>query len=354
MRACIFTLLLCVFCLNAFADEAWQPVGGIKESDIKEVVVKDGVVYASSEKSLYRGDDNGETWKAVFTARGDSNGINSIGISEQGVFACTDNGVFKSSDGISSWKRIFKCIGAEKNSTRYIAFNNNKIFLGTRAGLFISSDNGITWQKSSSETGSISIKWITFLDEAVFLATEKGVYKGSGTNWKRVFITFTEETEYDADAIDEAAAASEPVNSIFVKDKTIYLATDSGVFISEDAGESWQRFESAGLGSEKINRLIVLDSQTQYSSSAVEKDTVSARSNDILFAATDSGVFVIDVNDNAWQALYKGMDADRINSIAADNKGGIWVATDKGLYKSSPLTLSLSPEGRGNNILELF
>ncbi|MBU4590875.1 MAG: hypothetical protein KKG01_08125, partial [Candidatus Omnitrophica bacterium] len=250
--------------------------------------------------------------------------INFIGISGSEVSVCANNGVFKSSNGISSWKRIFKGMGEEENSAQHMAFNSNKIYIGTRGVLLISDDSGVTWQKSSGEAGGLSIRWIMFLEDMVFLATEKGVYKTSGPDWKRVFITSTEEAEYDADAIDEAAAASKPVNSIFVKDKTIFLATDSGVFISNDKGESWKHFESAGLGSEKINRILCWDN---------------------LYAATDGGIFVFNDNDKIWQALYKGMDADRINSIAADNKGGIWVATDKGLYKSSPLTLSLSPEG---------
>lgn len=329
-----FLLACFVFISNVFADEVWQPVSGIKESDIKEIAIGGGIIYASSEKRLYRSEDSGETWKAVFTARGDSNAINFIGISEQDVFVCTDNGVFKSNDGASNWKKIFKGIGTGQNSTNHIAFNNNKIFLGTRAGLFISSDNGITWQKSSGETGSISIKWITFLDEAVFLATEKGVYKGSGSSWKRTFITSTEEIEYDANSADGATGATKPVNSILVAQDRIYLATDSGIFVSEDKGNTWSGFPSGGLLSQKVKRILF---------NGMDK---------VNLAATDDGVFIFSDSEKIWRALYKGMATDRTYSLSIDDRGVIWVASDKGLYRSTVKTL-LAAQGSAATISDV-
>ncbi len=311
------------------ADEVWEPVAGISESLIKDVSVDKynmGIIYASSEKRLYRSEDSGETWKAVFTARGDSIGINFVNVSGQGVFVCTEKGVFKSQTGKSNWKRIFKSVGTEKNSTRYIAFNNNKIFLGTRAGLFISSDSGITWQKGSGETGSISIKWITFLDEAVFLATEKGVYKGSGSSWKRAFITSTEEIEYDASSADEATGATKPVNSILVAQNKVYLATDSGIFVSEDKGNTWSEFPSGGLLSQKVKRILF---------NGMGK---------VNFAATDDGVFIFSDSEKIWRSLYKGMTTDRTYSLSIDDRRVIWVASDKGLLKLVAAKLAL-PKG---------
>ena len=37
-------------------------------------------------------------------------------------------------------------------------------------------------------------------------------------------------------------------------------------------------------------------------------------------------------NSKIWKALYKGISGDRANSISVDDKGGIWVATNKGMY----------------------
>jgi len=340
MKNILVLVMVFACCSNAFADEIWEPVPGIKEPYIKEIAIDQfskGRVYAASLKTLYRTEDMGNTWRAVFSAKADSNAINFISVSRHGVFLCTEKGLFNSIDGKSRWKRVFKGVGTEQNNVLHIAFSKDRVYLGTRGGLFTSSDNGATWQKDSGEAGNISVKWTAFSGGDIFLATQKGAYKGSSANWRRVFITSTEEIEYDAQSQDVAVSAVKSVNSIFIKDNDVYLATDSGLFISEDKGESWQDFESTGLGSEKINRILFKDN---------------------LYAATDKGVFVFLDKTKMWKALYKGMEADKARDIALDDRGIIWVATNKGVYNSNsrPGLNPADSDGRGDqeDILGLF
>ncbi|MBU0759557.1 MAG: hypothetical protein KKA34_04260 [Candidatus Omnitrophica bacterium] len=315
MKRAVSLLVLSFFIVGiAVASEVWQPVSGIKESDIKEVIIEEGVIYASSEKRLYRSEDYGETWRVVFSARGDGNIISFISISEQDLFVCTEKGVFRSSDGRSAWKRIFKGIGTEENGAQHIAFSQDGIiYIGTKAGLFLSNDNGATWEKDSGEAGNLSVRWITFHGKDIFLAAEKGVYKGARDRWKRVLVTSMEDVEYDSDTVDTAVIAEKPVNSMMSEQNSLFIATDTGIFVSEDGGDSWKSFPSGGLISQKVNRLLYKDN---------------------LFAATDNGIFIFSDKDKAWRALYKGVAGDKANSIASDNKGNIWVATNKGLYRS--------------------
>ena len=315
MRHALLLLVFFMFCPSIFADEAWQPVAGIKESEIKEVIVKEGIIYAASEKRLYRSEDYGETWRIVFSARGDANTINFVNVSDQGLFVCTEKGVFRSLNNKSAWKRIFKGVGTEENSAQHITFSQDGIiYLGTKAGLFLSSDNGATWKKDSGEAGNLSVKWIAFYEDNVFLAAEKGVYKGSGGNWKRVFVTSTEEGDFDSDTLDTAVVAERPVNSIMPNASLLFIATDIGIFVSEDEGDNWKRFVSDGLISQKVERLLFKGD---------------------LFAATDKGVFIFSDGDKTWRALYKGMAGDKANSVVRDNRGNIWAATNKGLHRAT-------------------
>ena len=315
----IFLIACCAHVSAARADEAWEPVSGLSESDIREIVVEEGKLYTSSEKRLYRSGDNGETWDTVFMVRGEGSVINFIDIFKNTIYICTNKGLFKSIDGKTGWNNIFKGIGAEKSNARHVAFNNNKIYLGTQGGLFLSSDNGATWKKDSGEAGNLSVKWIAFQGRNAFLAAEKGVYRGSGDRWKRIFVTSTEEMEYDSDVLDSAVSAERPVNSVMPNASLLFIATDAGIFVSEDEGDNWKRFSSDGLISQKVKRLLFR--------------------ND-LFAATDKGVFVFSDKDRVWRALYKGMAGDKASSIAGDSKGNIWVATNKGLYRSTAEVLS--------------
>jgi len=336
--AILLAFLVLALCPDDFslAGETWDFVSGIKESDIKEVSAdrfNENTVYAASPKVLYKTKDGGGTWRAVFSTKGDANKINFIGVSVQGVFVCTEKGVFRSLDGESMWQRIFKGVGAEENSTQHIAFSENSTaYLGTKAGLFISKDNGATWKKDPGEAGGAAVKWISFFKKDVFLATDKGAYKSSDSGWDRVFVTMTEETEYDTDSTDEASSAIRPVNSIFIDKGRIFLATDSGVFVSEDNGAIWDRFASEGLLSQKVKRLLFKDS---------------------LYAATDRGIFVFDDKDKTWNARYEGMAADEARAMSIDTKRKIWVATNKGLYRAKIDDASfLSDEGQ--DVLERF
>ena len=260
MRHAFLLLVFFMLCPSIFAYEAWQPVAGIKESDIKEVIAKEEIIYVSSEKRLYRSEDYGETWRVVFSARGDANTINFVNVSGQGLFVCTEKGVFRSLNGKSAWKRIFKGIGTEENGAQHIAFSQDGIiYIGTKAGLFLSNDSGATWKKDSGEAGNLSVRWITFHGEDIFLAAEKGVYKGARDRWKRVLVTSMEDVEYDSDTVDTAVIAEKPVNSMMSEQNSLFIATDTGIFVSEDGGDSWRSFPSGGLISQKVNRLLYKD-----------------------------------------------------------------------------------------------
>lgn len=303
--------MLCVFifCSLGFTDEGWEQVKGIRETNARNVSISpfDKAIYISTEKTLYRSEDDGNSWSAVFSIQGEDNEINFTGIFEQGVFICAKKGLFKSGDGKSNWKRMFE------DSAEHIAFSKDgRIFLGTKKGLFISLDNGFTWQKDTGEIGNISIRWIEFMDEEIFIAAEKGVYKNTASGWKRTFVTNRTETEYDADITDEDIQAIKPVNSIALGKNNVFLATDSGVFFSEDKGETWSRFASAGLISLKAKKLLYEDN---------------------LYVATDKGVFVFSEKDNAWKELYKGMPTKDTRDIAIGADGYLWAATKKGAHK---------------------
>lgn len=332
-----FLLMFFVFAHNAFAGETWEQVSGIKDAVIKDINVTKEVIYAFSEKRLYRSNDEGKTWRVLFTARGGSNVINFVGVLDQGIFVCTDKGVYRSSGGRTNWERIFKGVGESENSALHIAFSQEKdIYLGTRGGLFISSDDAATWHKDQGAAGNESVRWISFLDRLVFIATDRGVYKNLDGGWRRIFITESEEIDYDSDETDEATSAIRPINSILVERKNIYLATDSGIFISEDEGDTWKEFPSDSLLSEKVKRLAT---------------------GDALYAATDRGVFIFDDKDKNWKALYKGMNADKAGSLTIDEKGEVWVATNKGLYRSreeSSLDALRKANSEENQVLRLF
>jgi hypothetical protein len=303
-----------VFCVIvrgiAFAEAAWTRITGIKEPDVKQIIAKDDLIYAATEKRLYRSEDHGKTWETVFFLRGTGGVINFTEVSGNAVFVCTDKGLFKSIDGKTGWKKIFRVTDEEGANVYYIAFKD-KIYLGTGKGLFLSDDNGVSWHVNLGETGNISVKWISSSGENIFLATEKGVYRGTRHGFERVFVASARESEEYVDSDNEDVVMKDIVHNIIAHDEDIYIASETGVFISKDAGKSWFCMGTSGLDSRQVNRILF------------EKG---------LYVSTDRGVYMLDDKQGLWRVLYKGMGGDKINSISADNKGRIWAATDKGAY----------------------
>jgi len=322
-------LFMFIFCSFGFTNRDWEQAKGIQETDIKDVCVSpfDNTIYASTEKILYRSDDKGDYWSAVFSSQGEDDVINFTGISEKGIFICAKKGLFKSEDGKSDWKRIFE------GNAGHIAFSKDgKIFLGTKKGLFISADNGLTWQKDPGEISNLNVRWIGFMDAVIFVAVEKGLYKNIDNGWKRTFVTNRAEAEYDADIVDEDNQAIKPVNSIATGKNNIFLATDSGIFFSEDMGETWKEFVNTGLISLKVRKLMYKDN---------------------LYAATNKGIFMFFEQEKLWKPLYKGIPTKDTADIAIDADGNMWAATKKGLYKTKLLGVD-DKNYESSEILESF
>jgi ligand-binding sensor domain-containing protein len=311
----VFFIFVTCLKIPCFADEAWELAPGINEADLKQIAIDNltNNIYVASEKTIYKSQDSGNVWTIVFSASAEDNVINFITVKKGDIFVCAKSGLFRSDNSCLDWKKIFKGIGDKENSVSHIAFSKDKeIYIATDGGLFISNDNGVTWSKDSLKEVGDGVKWVEFLDEIIFIATEKGVYKNSGVGWKRTFVTKREDIEYDVNIADESVKAPKPVNSMAINKDIIFLATDSGIFISKDKGETWKSFINTGLISLHIKCILFTD---------------------ILYALTDKGIFVFLDRDKLWQSLYKGMATKEASSMALDPDGNIWVTTKKGLYK---------------------
>ncbi len=109
----------------------------------------DSSIYASTGRTLYRSDDKGNNWRAVFFGQGEDSVINFTGISEKGIFICAENGVFKSDDGkltpsedkALNWKRI-----SEENAGHIAFSKDGKILLDTMCPQLLNCQCNVAWQ----------------------------------------------------------------------------------------------------------------------------------------------------------------------------------------------------------------
>ena len=96
---------------------------------------------AGSASGIFRYADSGNDW-----SRFDSGGIGSLsGFLAKGstLFAYDRFGVYRSSDGGGHWQACDS--GLTSNEVRALASSNDKLFLGTDNGMFVSTNNGNNW-----------------------------------------------------------------------------------------------------------------------------------------------------------------------------------------------------------------
>ena len=117
----IFSLLLvgcAIFSPQAFAE--WTSLSAaLPEADIRRIAVDptdSKIIYAASEKRIYKSPDDGHSWAQVFGLWGLGNKIQFIYVdpSRPGtVYAAAENGVWVSTDSGKKWNLFYRGVGGE-------------------------------------------------------------------------------------------------------------------------------------------------------------------------------------------------------------------------------------------------
>ncbi len=244
------------------------------------------------------------------------------------VFLATFNGIYRSTDKGKNWTRIYSGANPSQSAALYLAIDPsdpNNIFAGTLSGLVRSTDGGQTWERPA---GRISDKVVTVLavhpfDSKVVLAGTqgKGVFRSydGGSTWIQSF------SRPSAQANNVRAlkfAPSQPT--------TLYCGTENGIFKSADGGDSWETVGGMGLGTARIQDLLVLPNNPE-----------------VVYLATERGVFGTENGGKEWRRLTFGPDFRGSKYLTLDplNPDKIWLITDDRVYENvPPLTIDLSTD----------
>ncbi|MEJ5261590.1 MAG: T9SS type A sorting domain-containing protein [Ignavibacterium sp.] len=242
---------------------AGSSIGG----DIMDIMEHNNVLYAGGTAYLFRSTDLGSTWEGYFelfayawslakqnntlycglwNSSGQTAGvyksthngsdwtttplsepINSLAASDSEVFASTTNGkIFLTTDEGQSWNLVTTGMYSE-----LFLDVNNLYAAGT--GLKLSTNNGANWNLINSDVGfSVFAE-----DSLVFFGTQGGkIYRSGnyGQNWITVF--------------NKPGAY---IYSLFKYNNLVFAGTDSGLFISNDYGFSFEH-KNENLGRTRV------------------------------------------------------------------------------------------------------
>lgn len=214
-----------------------------------------------------------------------------VGTFGLGVYLSTNNG--------NTWNKV----NAEHFSSWIwgLDFVDNNLFALTWDGLFLSSDYGVTWKTVNEGLNTTSLKSITYNDNFIFLVTmDKGIYRSTND-----IISWT--------PINNGLNSLE-INSITVKGTNIFIGTkEGGLFVSTNNGNSWNlvnnKFKNANF-----NALIAVDS--------------------VLYAGIDGAGFHASTDDGKnWTVMNTGLL--QTSTLPIYNvHGTLWAGFQVGLVKS--------------------
>jgi len=298
-------------------------------------------IFVGSDKAIFKSVDNGNNWKHIYTIKGERSKVNYIYFSHENlpyVYVATGSGLLRGGEAGEVFREVFSGNSPKQNVVYHVKVENNVIYAGTAGGLFFSKERKILWKKVSGLPADIEIYWIEFdsvKSSIAYIATSLGVYK-TIDNFKNLVKVFSSQrveiADLDSEGLVEDAEYYAFLPKVISIDKNdsnkIFLGTSDGLFVSFDKGESWRRKFMAGLGR-----------------AAIRSITQSDEDYNILFVAADKGFFELNLKSDTTRQYYKGLTTNDIRyaTVYSDNK--FLLATNKGLFKSSPADKSDSLEG---------
>ena len=224
------------------------------------------------------------------------------------LYIATSIGLFIVTQTNGSWDVIRHSL--QDHSLTSVAASNEYIIVGTRDGLWRSSDNGSTWHKVGDNAHAIHIRWLMASKtqlQTVFAGTEPAgiiMSHDGGLNWIN-----SDDVEKMRDAMEWFLPYSPEAGCVrgfaFTESKDrhgldkIYAAVEvGGVLVSSDGGKNWQLVQGSD-GSPDFSRdlgtLIHPD---------VHSLSVHPKAPEILTASTGGGLYRSVDCGKTWKNIY--------------------------------------------------
>ena len=311
-------------------DFSWEDIGR-ENVNCQALLVnaqESKIIFAGKSGSILKTDNAGKSWHRVLAVKGRFSDVNAL-VKEYGnsniIYAATGNGLYRSSNLGEHWERIFRGKSELENQCTAVLSTTQAIFVGTKAGLFISKDNGRSWCKQQVGIDSdyiLNIESTCGKNAAVYLAASSGIFKSldCGKSWERVFVGYPRRDSEEEIVDDEPDQPERQTDINFVKadihnSNLLYFSCTKGVYQSSNQGQSWEKLTEYGLLNRNVKMICLADSSE-------------------IFALTSSGVFFY--SGERWIELSFGLAAGKLNYLALDDKTNIYIAGEKGIYKAIP------------------
>ncbi len=305
------------------------------------------IVYAIFSRKILKTEDGGKTWEKFFFTHDEpfiqNSGIERLTAGENSdeVFIAGRQGLFHTEDAGENWHERNKgFIGSE--IVDIIKASDGTLYAGTYSlGMFKSTDQGQSWTFSSYNLENPYIMLIAAHpteSKTVFVTTNGGVYVSldAGLTWERAAKDFFKDSELLPGIAHFHGLAFDPEdpNRIYVGGGgDQYSPNGVGISISEDGGKNWKQ---ANIGFETdvhVSKIIV-----DKSNPSIIYATTQGPTNFNEKTGSGYGVFKSTDYGKSWKKINSGLETVETNTIALDPNDSniLYLGTDDdGVYKSS-------------------
>ncbi|NUM79713.1 hypothetical protein HUU42_02825 [bacterium] len=296
----------------------WQRTAGPYKLNIhlwSMTITPEGHIYiglsneGSIVSTIYRSTDNGETWQP--TGMSNNRTIHALAAKPGFVFAGASygsTGVFRTSNGGLNWTPV----GLFNSGVLSLMIApNGDVYAGTETeGIHRSTDNGASWQQVHP-AGTIC-SFTHHPNGDLFAGTHGDILRSTdgGDSWF---------TAANLPAIEVPSMLVDHSGNIFAG--TIW----GGVFISTDAGVTWNRTNDAQTGN-NVWALGINSANTIF----------AGHYPDFVDNLEISGIFQSTNQGNSWMSINSNFNPALVNIIAVNSSDHIFAATlDIGVYRST-------------------
>jgi len=224
--------------------EAWNSANELDAGPIAAVVIDPEdkcVVYAASRNKIYKTEDCSRTFEQTYYETRTETEITDIEIdwyNHTVVYAATSEGdLLKSTDAGASWSPLYRFEG-DIYDILIDPFDSRVLYVGTkRKGLWKTIDNGENWAQLNQELKEFKDTKDIYQvvadktsEGTIIIATKYGLLRtyDAGSTWSAIpLLTPPSEAEIQAMAINPREG------------KEIYYVTESTIYKTLDAGQSW-------------------------------------------------------------------------------------------------------------------